>query len=467
MLRITHAPGYEPERGYVLRVIFEEFLGLKPVAIDTVPSFEGVRIALEGDPLQARIELDDVLFKTLPADWLSARSMPRLPLCLWEPRELCSDWHGEPIPILYSRLPRGPRIQVTDSTLQLGIDILGSIFFMLTRYEELVNPARDRHDRFPATASLAYHAGCLHRPLADEYVEILWLAMKRLWPGLRRRKAHTYQVGVSHDVDWPFEAYGRPWPAVMRSVAGDVIKRRQLDLAWRRFLCRLRQDALRDPANTFDFIMNQSERLGLVSEFYFIADHTAGDLDGTYSLADPEIQALISRIYQRGHRLGLHPSYNSYRDGAQIRLEFERLGGVVTSLGIHQELWGGRQHYLRWENPVTWQHWEDAGLHYDSTLGFADHVGYRCGTCREFPVFNLLTRQPLRLKERPLVVMEGTLLGREYMDCAPANAMEWMLRLATTCRRYGGRFTLLWHNSSLTQEWQRALYREVLEAITR
>lgn len=43
------------------------------------------------------------------------------------------------------------------------------------------------HDRFPATASLAYRAGFLDRPQIDEYLEILWAAMRRLWPGLQRK----------------------------------------------------------------------------------------------------------------------------------------------------------------------------------------------------------------------------------------------------------------------------------------
>jgi O-antigen/teichoic acid export membrane protein len=38
---------------------------------------------------------------------------------------------------------------------------------------------------------------------------------------------------------------------------------------------------------------------------------------------------------------------------------------------------------------MTWQIWKDAGLDYDSTLGFADDVSFRCGTCREFTWFSL------------------------------------------------------------------------------
>ena len=29
-------------------------------------------------------------------------------------------------------------------------------------------------------------------------------------------------------------------------------------------------------------------------------------------------------------------------------------------------------HYLRWENTTTLQAWDEAGMNYDSTLGYAD-----------------------------------------------------------------------------------------------
>jgi hypothetical protein len=120
---------------------------------------------------------------------------------------------------------------------------------------------------------------------------------------------------------------------------------------------------------------------------------------------------------------------------------------------------------LTGENFMSWQIWKDAGLDYDSTLGFADHVGFRCGTYHEFPVFNLSTRSPLRLRERPLVAMDTTLLAPQYMALRPEQAIEWIERLSSTCRRFGGTFSLLWHNTNLVQAWQGRLYLKILEAI--
>ena len=62
---------------------------------------------------------------------------------------------------------------------------------MLTRYEEVVNndPLRilDAHERFPATASIAYKENFLHRPVVNEYFEILWYCIKELVPHLEKK----------------------------------------------------------------------------------------------------------------------------------------------------------------------------------------------------------------------------------------------------------------------------------------
>jgi hypothetical protein len=63
--------------------------------------------------------------------------------------------------------------------------------------------------------------------------------------------------------------------------------------------------------------------------------------------------------------------------------------------------------------------------------------------------------------------MDGTLLAPQYMALRPEQAIEWIERLSRTCRRFGGTFSLLWHNSNLIESWQRELYLKVLEAAVR
>jgi hypothetical protein len=79
----------------------------------------------------------------------------------------------------------------------------------------------------------------------------------------------------------------------------------------------------------------------------------------------------------------------------------------------------------------------------DSTCGYADKEGFRCGTGDEFSVFNILTRKKLRLKERPLIAMDCSLFGyAKYGYSAALNKIHVM-------KTSGNDFTVLWHNSSI------------------
>ncbi|MGB9898198.1 polysaccharide deacetylase family protein [Thermanaerothrix sp.] len=470
IILISCPPGYESERRYIFYVIFTEFLGLTCQLREYLE--DKVEIRVLGDQAGRRLAWPDVLFQTNPSDWLSADSLPKVPLPKWRAqKDLVEATITDPIiPVIYGRSFEGKDEEmwfVQDAhSIYLGIDIAGSAFFMLTRYEEIVLPDRDKHNRFPAKASLAYREGFLERPIVDEYIEILWACMKRLWPELERRD-HSYQLCLSHDVDQPLATVNRPWSQVLRNISGDIIKRRDLALAWRRFKSRITRDPMEDPHNTFDIIMDLNERYGLKSAFYFKSGVTNPKYEEHYSLNSPWIRRLIKCIHERGHEIGFHPSYETYNNPSLFRAELDSFMRVMDELKISQTRRGGRQHYLRWENPTTWQIWEEAGLDYDATLGFADYVGFRCGTCREFPVFNIITRKSLYLRERPLIAMDTTLLSQQYMSLQSEQALDRIERLSGICRCLRGTFSLLWHNNSLIEPWQKQLYLEALEVLTK
>ncbi len=466
-LLIKHPLTYENERLYAFHVILKEFLGLDYHSV--AEERRDVLITMN-DAEGRELLISDVLFQTPPDKWLKSDSLPVQPLETFDLSQAPVDIAcvSPIIPVIYgSKLDSGNYIDVQDPKIKLGLDIFGSAFFMLTRYEEVVKSVKDEHERFPARTSLAYREGFLMRPIINEYVEILWWSMQKLWPGLERKK-RSYRVCLSHDVDWPLSVAGNNPLRVLKTAAGDALKRKDVHLS----LCRLMSLAKvctgnvdADINNTFDFIMDMSERKGLRSAFYFIADHTAGGIDGIYRLEDPWIRELMKKIYGRGHEIGLHASYNSFRSTDQVKKEFERLISVAEKEEICQDVWGGRQHYLRWEAPTTWLAWEEAGLDYDSTLTFADHVGFRCGVCYEYPVFNLLKGAALRLREKPLIIMEGTMFGKQYMGLSYEQAFSLLQELAETCKMFDGDFTLLWHNSSLVSKKETEFYRDVVMSL--
>jgi hypothetical protein len=464
-LVVTHPPGLKNERQYACEVVLRDWLGLD---YDTeVAQRHDVRITMAGASDGRALHLADVFFPQAAQAWLQPASLPTEPAGSWPAGQATSPLNSSVTVLFGEPHPAQNGDDLRDGQIHLPIDVFGSIFFLLSRYEEVVTKARDHRDRFAGTGSFSHRFDLLERPLANEYLEIFWASLRRLWPGLQRR-ARSYSVHLSCDVDVPFSAIGRPWKRMVLSLGADLVKRRAPDLALRRLGAKLAGGSAgthRDPNNTFDFMMKTCERHGLKTTFFLKAGVSNPRVDEKYCLETAPVAPVLHEMHARGHELGLHPSYQTYRDGIRLKAEFARLLGAAEHLGIRQAAWGGRQHYLRFAAPETWRHYASAGLTYDATLAYADQPGFRCGTCYEFPAYDLEQHCPLRLREKPLTVMEVTLFDREYLGLAAEQAYDRIVRLAAICRRFNGTFSLLWHNDQLLTPTRQRLYETVVAAV--
>jgi len=419
---------------------------------------EGLRLELEGAE-------GAIVFGSLQDCFTEARS--DMASTLWDVRR--EGWEsvlGGPLPTPgVAQLP-SPLIVSQGSEYFIHYDILGLTYWMLARVEEIGRTDLDNHDRFPATSSHAYKHGYLDRPVVDEWLHVLGQVIQRQWPGVVL-KQHEFQMRVSHDVDSPSQYAFKSWKAIGRMMAGHLLKRRDLKAFLTAPYVKMRtRKHLHpvDPFNTFDWLMDNSEANDLHSAFYFICGRTNPDKDGDYELEHPVIRDLMRRVHARGHEIGLHPSYGTFQQPGLIREEADRLKRVCTKEGIAQERWGGRMHYLRWEQPTTLKAWADAGMDYDSTLGYADSPGFRCGTCHDYPAFDPVAQETLNLRLRPLVAMECSVIDDVYMGLGVnEKAEQEFLKLKKRCERVGGAFNLLWHNSYLSSVGTRALYTRIIQ----
>lgn len=365
-----------------------------------------------------------------------------------------------------TKLPH-PLVELKDNCTFIHYDILGLAYWMLTRLEEVGRADLDNHLRFPAISSHAFQHEYLDRPIVDEWLIILGQVIQRVWPQIEL-KQHKFSIKISHDVDSP-SLYGfKPWLTIGRMMAGHLLKRRTL----RAFLTApyvkigtRKQLHSADPYNTFDWLMDVSEASNLRSSFYFICGRTDPIRDADYEPEHPVIRNLMRSIHERGHDIGLHPSYGTFQKPELIKQEAERLKRICAEEGIKQAEWGGRMHYLRWEQPITLHAWADAGMHYDTTLGYADRPGFRCGTCHEYPAFDPVKQEQMTLKIRPLVVMECTVIDPAYLGLGISQAAEKGMKvLKKRCSLVEGTFSLLWHNSYFKTDNLRSMYENVLRA---
>ncbi|MEA1953181.1 MAG: polysaccharide deacetylase family protein, partial [Campylobacterota bacterium] len=336
------------------------------------------------------------------------------------------------------------------------LDIFAACFFMLTRWEEYVNKNRDSHDRFPATESLAFKQGFLDRPVVNEYVEELKTMLLDLDSSLDFKK-REFQLVLTHDVDQILK-----YPDILsgvREIVGDIIKRKSLILALNNLFKKIKThlNLQNDPFDTFDYLMDISESVSTKSYFFFMGKGLT-QFDNMYASHDDFVKRLIRKIKTRGHHIGIHPTYNAYNKNEQFyreKLELEE--------NLKCNITFGREHFLRFEIPTTWQIWEDNNMVWDSTVGYADKEGFRCGICYEYSVFNILTRKKLNLKEKPLIVMEGS-FATYQANINPGIMQDKILSLMTQVKKYNGDFVYLWHNSSFnTTKWKE--YQHIYENV--
>jgi hypothetical protein len=464
VIRVTCPPTRLGLRRWIVQQVLADWLG-QECRVDADQDATAWTLKIPNET--GEIQLADSFFGQGESAWLKLLGMPRPnPLSWTLPDEL---FHAEMprfVPILYRQ--GGSNVWLRENPgpqLLVQADLFGSIAWFLGRFEDYTVAAdkgRDKHDRLPASASIIGQPELLERPLADEYAELLWKLMLRVWPRLTR-PARKYRLRPTHDVDFPLAVYGRGMKRNLRSVGADITLRRDPSLAWQR-LCAIprvgRGDLKADVNNTFGWIMDESERRNLQSTFYFLVD------DANYDLGLPFIAELLREMHARGHRIGVHPPLGTYRDGAALRASVERFRTTLREAGLREladSKLPGRQHFLQLHTPETWRHYAVAGLGSDSTVTFADRAGFAAGTCHSYVPADLAGGELIPLREEPLVAMEASVFSPRYENLGWKEGVAKLHRLGAACKAVAGDFVILWHNSSLITRQERAAYLATLD----
>ena len=442
MIRIYAPSNFIQERKYIIEVIFNEFLGLK-YTLQFTDSSE-YKIILKNSNLI--IIEDHFFYKIKNKSYLLPKYLPSKVKFISNQFLVEKD-----IPVIFGT----EKLEISSNLIVCGIDIFSSCFFMLTRWEEYVNKTRDNHSRFPGYASLAFKNNFLNRPVVNEYVEMLWNMLKFL-ECKQERKKKEFKFILTHDVDQAYK-----YPSLLdgnKEILGDILKRRNLSLA----ITNIRNKILthlkieKDPFDTYDYIMDISEKMDVKSYFFL---HSSSNVRQDVN-NDKFLKQIANKVKRRGHFLGYHPSYNAHNNYELFIKDKKKIENI-----IEQKLSFGRQHFLRFEIPTTWQIWNDADMEWDSSLSYADKEGFRCGTGDAFSTFNFLTRQTLNVKEIPLVIMDKTLISSKYRDLDFNKSLKVIKYYAEISKRYKMKFTILWHNSSLDNERRKVFYEKLISNI--
>jgi hypothetical protein len=367
-------------------------------------------------------------------------------------------WKGKQVPVLFTH-PSAPRggtdlegllaRPARNSVCELSHDIILSAFYFLSRWEETVIETRDQHGRFRYKNSLAAKLG-FPGNIVDEYLDIFLAILNQvrssrglselqipLWDGRKE-----FVVCLTHDVDHVHKSV----PSRLKFVWDHTTHPYavfQGEGFWQRLSYALqtllgRED--HDPRWTFPAIMAMENDFGFTSSFYFQAVRR-GAIGCDYDVSEARIKNLIHELVAAGCEIGLHGTYSSVDTPELFLQEKERL---EKSTG--RQVIGHRQHYLRMDCEKTMPIYEQAGLLYDATLGYAEKEGYRNEFSYPYHPYDCHDDKPFCYWELPLALMDGTLLS--YRNSDLAQAWQVIQSLLEQARDRRGCMVVVWHNQA-------------------
>lgn len=380
--------------------------------------------------------------------YLTEKSIPKMPL---------KKWHD--IPLLF-----GADIEErTNENVIIHADIIASAFFLMSRYEELINRENvDIHGRIIGKKSVPGKCGFLNRPVIDEYGKQLRKIMREIGIDVEEPICEM-KINLTHDVDVPWKKW--KFKEMIRTTASWFVHYKKLCiwpfLQW----CGINK---LNPYDTFDWMIEQESRLKRkigdnCEDIYFIIGTDKEDEYTESYIYDKKTPDLINNIAQNASHIGLHISYNSGKECTceNIIREKQNVENIANRL-----ITKNRYHYLRSIGMDSFRNLIKAEILDDYTMGYADCAGFRLGTSQ---CINWIDPEELvvtSLRLHPLIVMEGSLIG--YMGLNEEDAYRYTCELFEKVKEYGGEYTLLFHNSSFKipgSKWMTSFYLKVLDYI--
>ena len=188
----------------------------------------------------------------------------------------------------------------------------------------------------------------------------------------------------------------------------------------------------RDTKSTFFFIPYKNRAGDNVGEIHSRRRAAAYDVRNE--------RKLIDKLLLAGNEIAVHgiDAWHSVQKG---RDERQRITEITKARKI-----GVRMHWLCFD-AASPRVLEEAGFHYDSTIGYNDAIGYRAGTQQVFRPHGATT-----LLELPLHIQDCALFYEGRFSVTDERAWKICEAVLANAANYGGAVTILWHTRSLAPE---------------
>lgn len=346
--------------------------------------------------------------------------------------------------VLYGLEIESKNIQPFFADNKFGFDLFETIFFHISRYEEYhcKNEMRNKWDVMHAEEMFLVKNKIEKIPVVDHIVYSFFKCLG-LKPKLRKTN-----IVISHDIDH-IRKFNNKY-SFTKKLFGHL-RRGEISLIgeWRKQAKKYKKDKI-DPYDVYDWLLikgdgSNHERNKMI--FYLMGGSSV--YDTPIPPDDPIFLESILKAKERGYEIGTHPSYEAWNDQGMARNEKESLEEIIGN-----DIKISRQHYLHFKFSETIRILESNGIELDSSLGFFDRIGFRCGTGFIYKLYDLEEERISSVKELPLVFMDSAIIREAKRD----GSEHEMIRICNTFLEKNKYFTCItcnFHNSRFEESEMR------------
>ena len=372
---------------------------------------------------KAEIEISDLAFPFSGNDFLKTTKVHPAPL-YWKKHKEFN------LPILFDTDNEKEWYTLKKGKLIFNYDLLSSIFYFLSGWQEKHSNKKDHFGRFPYCESIQFQYEFIKIPIVDFYFQIIKNGIEEL---LNKKidYRNPYTLFISHDID----EINTGWKEELKD---SIIK-----VQPRKALTALLQGLTNnDPRQNISKILQLEKKANIKSTFFFLSSSLKSTAipNADYNIKHPYIQTAFEEITLYNCEIGLH--YPSVINKTN-KIDIQHFCSIFPSNTV-----GNRHHYLALTQEDV-KIFDNTSIKYDSSLGFAEQIGFRHGTSHPFYLYDFDNHTNYSTLEIPLIAMDRTLESYNYMRKTPESSIKELINLSKTVQKVNGVFSLLWHNTFL------------------
>ncbi len=325
-------------------------------------------------------------------------------------------------------------------------DIFAASFYLISRYEEYLAHDKDIHGRFLAKNSVAYKNNFLQIPIVDIWINELKNNLITKFPEIKfNSKQYLFLPTIDIDIAY-LSPFSRGFLRGILSILKNIFYLKFKELY---FQLSIILNKTEDSFDTYSQLENIHNQYNL-SSIYFISAGKYGKYDKNVPVNNKYFNKLINSI--SNNTIGIHPSYKSNKNINVLKDEINSL-----SLKCNKIITKSRQHFLILQLPETYRNIIKAGITEDYTMGYAEEIGFRPGTCSPFYFYDLQEEKETKLKIFPFAIMDATLIN--YKNSDQENIKGLIKKMVEEVKKVNGTFITIWHNTTLSglyiwKDWQ-------------